>query len=133
MTKQDILDYFEYINIAYNNPNKYNDLSQMLDELIETQPRWIPCSERLPEDLKPVNITWVNHEPEPYYHDIKDKNFVATGIHYRGRWYWYSTTCADYLGEYGSNNIDNVDDAVEIVAWMPLPEVYRGGDTDAKR
>ena len=88
------------------------------------EPQWIPCSERLPKDLEPVNITWVNHEPEPYYHDIKDKNFIATGIHYRGQWYWYSTTCADYLGEYGSNVIDLVDDAIEIVAWMPLPEPY---------
>ena len=87
--------------------------------------RWIPVSERLPQDLEPVNITWVNHEPEPYYHDIKNKNFVATGIHYRGQWYWYSATCADYLGEYGSNEIDLVDDAIEIVAWMPLPSHYR--------
>lgn len=88
--------------------------------------KWIPVSERLPEDLEPVNITWINHEPEPYYHSIKDKNFIATGIYYRGQWYWYSTTCADYLGEYGSNEIDKVDDAVEIVAWMPLPEPYKG-------
>lgn len=88
------------------------------------QTTWIPVSERLPEDLEPVNITWVNHEPEPYYHDIKDRNFVATGIYYRGQWYWYSTTCADYLGEYGSNEIDKVDDAVEIIAWMPLPKPY---------
>lgn len=94
-------------------------------EALKERPQWIPCSERLPEDLEPVNITWVNHEPEPYYHDIKDKNFIATGIHYRGQWYWYSTTCADYLGEYGSNDIDLVDDAIEIVAWMPLPEPYR--------
>lgn len=91
------------------------------------QPRWIPCEERLPEDLEAVNITWVNHEPEPYYHDIKDKNFVATGIHYRDKWYWYSTTCADFLGEYGSNEVDEVDDAVEIIAWMPLPPSYKGG------
>lgn len=90
---------------------------------IEYSP-WIPVSEKLPKDLEPVNITWVNHEPEPYYHDIKDKNFVATGIYYRGQWYWYSTTCADYLGEYGSNEVDKVDDAVEIVAWMPLPKPY---------
>lgn len=87
--------------------------------------KWILVSERLPEDLEPVNITWVNHEPEPYYHDIKDKNYVATGIHYKGQWYWYSTTCADYLGEYGSNEVDKVDDAIEIVAWMPLPEPYQ--------
>ena len=91
---------------------------------IEYSP-WISVSEKLPEDLEPVNITWVNHEPEPYYHDIKDKNFVATGIYYRGQWYWYSTTCADYLGEYGSNEVDKVDDAVEIVAWMPLPKPYK--------
>lgn len=126
MSKQDILDYFSDINYAYNNCNKHDDLSRMLDELIEEQPRWIPCSEGLPKDLEPVNITWVNHEPEPYYHDIKDKNFVATGIHYRGKWYWYSTTCADYLGEYGDNEIDLVDDAIEIMAWMPLPSSYQG-------
>lgn len=96
------------------------------------QTRWIPVSERLPEDLVPVNITWVNHEPEPYYHDIKDRNFEATGIHYRGQWYWYSTTCADYLGEYGSNDTDRVDDAIEIVAWMPLPEPYKAESEDAE-
>jgi hypothetical protein len=94
-------------------------------KLCKEEQGWIPVSERLPKDLEPVNITWVNHEPEPYYHDIKDKNFVATGIYHRDQWYWYSTTCADYLGEYGSNEVDKVDDAVEIVAWMPLPEPYR--------
>lgn len=98
---------------------------EMAIKALEQAPKWIPVSEKLPEDLEPVNITWVNHEPEPYYHDIKDKNFVATGIYYRGQWYWYSTTCADYLGEYGSNEVDKVDDAVEIVAWMPLPEPYK--------
>lgn len=92
----------------------------------EVKPRWIPVTEKLPEDLEAVNITWVNHEPEPYYHDIKDKNFVATGIHYRDKWYWYSTTCADFLGEYGSNEVEEVDDAVEIIAWLPLPEPYKG-------
>lgn len=98
---------------------------------IEYSP-WIPVSEKLPEDLEPVNITWVNHEPEPYYHDIKDKNFVATGIYYRGQWYWYSTTCADYLGEYGSNEVDKVDDAVEIVAWMPLPKPYEPQESEVE-
>lgn len=109
---------------ADGNPTIYADALKMAIKALE-QTRWIPCSERLPEDLEAVNITWVNHEPEPYYHDIKDKKFIATGIHYRGQWYWYSTTCADYLGEYGSNDIDKVDDAIEVIAWMPLPEPYR--------
>ena len=106
---------------------EHRQLAEWLRELkqLREQTRWVSVSERLPEELEPVNITWVNHEPEPYYHDIKDKNFVATGIHYRDQWYWYSTTCADYLGEYGSNEIDLVDDAIEIIAWMPLPESYK--------
>ena len=109
---------------SFHNGSYGADIDRAIKAL-EQEPKWIPVSERLPKDLEPVSITWVNHEPEPYYHDIKDKNFVATGIHYRGQWYWYSTTCADYLGEYGSNDIDKVDDAVEIVAWMPLPQPYK--------
>ena len=114
-------------SIAYKATLAEKDFYDTAINVLE-QTRWIPVSERLPEDLEPVNITWVNHEPEPYYHDLKDRNFVATGIYYRGKWYWYSTTCADYLGEYGSNDIDKVDDAVEIVAWMPLPEPMKVGE-----
>lgn len=33
MTRQDILEYFNDINEAYNNPNKHDDLSKMLDML----------------------------------------------------------------------------------------------------
>ena len=128
------LDYY-----LQNHTNDYSEESHTammmaIDALSSSEKpnKWIPVSERLPKDLEPVNITWVNHEPEPYYHDIKDKNFIATGIHYRGQWYWYSTTCADYLGEYGSNDIDKVDDAVEIVAWMPLPAPYEPQESEGK-
>lgn len=103
------------------------DAMRIVSDLPSVQEqRWIPVTERLPEELKAVNITWVNHEPEPYYHDIKDRNFVATGIYFHGHWYWYSTVCADYLGEYGEWDVDKVDDAVEIIAWMPLPYPYKG-------
>lgn len=39
MTKQDILEYFKDINEVYNNPNKHDDLSKMLDMLVS-------CSEK---------------------------------------------------------------------------------------
>ena len=26
-------------------------------------PKWIPVSERPPEDLEEVNVTWINHNP----------------------------------------------------------------------
>lgn len=89
--------------------------------------RWIPVSERLPEDLEPVNITWINHDPEPYYNDIKDKPFTATGVYFNGQWYWWSTLCTDMLAEYSHNYSDIIDEAIEITAWMPLPEPYKEG------
>ena len=86
--------------------------------------RWIPCSERLPEELEEVNVTWVNHKPEPYYDFVKDKPFTASAVYYKGDWFWYSSVCTDLLAERGENEIDKIDDAIEITAWTPLPEPY---------
>lgn len=87
---------------------------------------WIPVSESLPEELEPVNITWINRNPESYYANIKDKPFTATGVYFKGQWYWWSTLCTDILAEYSHNHDDIIDDDVEITAWMPLPPSYQG-------
>ena len=94
------------------------------------QGEWIPVSEGLPDDLKPVNITWTNHKPEPYYKDIKDKSFTATGIYFNGQWYWWSTFCADILAEYSFNYDDIIDRSIEIIAWQELPEPYKKGGAE---
>lgn len=96
-----------------------------LDKL-EEESKWIPCSERLPKTNDPVNVTWVNRNPEVYYMDIKDKPFTATAHYHKGHWYWYSSVTQDYLDEYGEFTPDLVDKDVEIIAWMPLPKEYRG-------
>ena len=83
---------------------------------------WIPVSERLPEECVPVNIVWTNRNPETYYSKIKNVPFSATGVYYNGNWYWYSSTCVDYLAEYGKCERDLVDKAVDITHWQPLPE-----------
>lgn len=87
--------------------------------------QWIPVSERLPENTEPVNITWVNRKPEPYYADIKDKPFTATGHYCNGKWWWYSAVCQDYLDEYCECEMDEMDRDIEVIAWMPLPEPYK--------
>lgn len=88
--------------------------------------KWIPVSEKLPENTDPVNITWVNHKPAPYYADIKDKPFTATGCYCDGKWYWYSGLCQAYLDEYRYSENDYMDNGIEVIAWMPLPEPYKG-------
>lgn len=87
--------------------------------------RWTLCSERLPEELEPVNITWINHNPESYYEAIKDKPFTATGVYFNGQWYWWSTLCTDILAEYSHNYDDIIDDDIEITAWKSLPQAYK--------
>lgn len=86
---------------------------------------WIPCSERLPERDKAVLITWVNHKPKSYYADIKNVPFTAVAV-WHGLWYWWSVVCEDLLLEYGRNEADEIDKDVEVIAWMPLPEPYKG-------
>lgn len=87
--------------------------------------RWIPVTERLPEECEEVNITWVNTCPEPYYKDIKDKPFTGSGLYCKGRWYWYSAVCKDYLEEYGVSQVDDMDDDIIVTAWRPFPEPYQ--------
>lgn len=82
---------------------------------------WHRVEDGLPESNDAVNVVWVNRNPESYYADIKDKPFVATAHYHRGKWYWFSATCKDYLDEYGRCEADEVDDDIDILYWMPLP------------
>jgi len=86
---------------------------------------WIPVSKGLPKTTDPVNVTWTNNDPAPYYADIKGKRFTACAHYHRGKWWWYSSVCQDLLDEYGSGPLDDeVDEAIEIIAWKPIGEPY---------
>ena len=84
--------------------------------------RWIPVTERMPEERVLVNVVWVNRAPEPYYERIKNVPFSGTACFYREKWYWDSPVVLDLLAEYGEDASDLVDEAVEITHWMSLPE-----------
>ena len=108
----------DWVGLAKTIENKINALS--------SEQQWIPCSVRLPEDLEEVNVTWINHDPESYYDCVKGKPFTGSAVYYKEKWYWYSSTCTDILGEYGENDIDEVDDVIEITAWKPIGEPWEG-------
>lgn len=106
---------------CYDGMDEVNEACRMGMKALERQ-RWIPCSERLPEELEPVNVVWVNHSPEQYHQEIKNVPQKATAVYYREKWYWWSCLCEDLLAEYGANTVDFVDSDIEITHWMPLPE-----------
>lgn len=93
--------------------------------------RWISVKDRLPEELVPVIVVWVNRCPPSYYADIKDVPFSGTAVFYGGNWYWESPTCVDMLSEYGRYEFGLVDKQVDITHWMPLPEPPKGEDDGA--
>lgn len=66
---------------------------------------WIPCSERFPEDVE------IGEEYPTVIFCTKDAVYVGFYEYYRGGRWWAAE-------EY---TVDNV------IAWMPLPEPYKGG------
>ena len=112
----------------YASAEEEKEAMQMAISALEKQEadRWIPVTERLPETTDPVNVTWANNDPVLYYEDIRGKRFTATSCYHKGKWWWYSAVCQDLLDEYGKSCMDDeIDEAIEILAWRPLPAPYQ--------
>lgn len=107
---------------VYTNGTELVPIFRMKQWFEAHKQRWIPCNERLPEDIVPVNVVWVNHLPAPYYEEIKDVPQSGTAVYCNGNWYWDSDVCEDVLREYGENDADLIDEGIEITHWQPLPE-----------
>ena len=124
-------------NTAWLGTNKdREETEQAVDMAIEALSAdavhgWIPCNKQMPDELEAVNVTWVNHLAPPYYKHIEGVPFVDSAVYYRGKWYWWDATVIDVLAEYGEDcNAEQIDKDIEVVAWMPLPKPYKGGDAE---
>ena len=73
---------------------------------VEAEQHWIPCSEGLPKE---------NGE---YIVSLEDSVYPWAKF-FNGKWFMLSFNgIAREFGEY------------EVIAWMPLPEPYKGGDSE---
>ena len=103
------------------------DTVRAINSLPSAQPqRWIPVTERLPDDIRPVIVTWCNTDPASYYQYIVGKRFIGVAHYKSGKWYWYSSTTEDFLAEYGRYDGEEFDEAIEVFAWCELPDPWKG-------
>lgn len=67
-----------------------------IDTVLDAIPHWIPVTERLPEYGEAV-LTIAQD-------DVYEVNHIVDDVH--GEWFW--------------------EDNGKVIAWMPLPEPYKG-------
>ena len=99
---------------------EFKQLAEWLKELkqLKEQTRWIPVSERLPEDYTDVIATVKEH----YKDEIGYFVFPQARYSKEYGWEWPYEAGTDYWT--GLNG---------VVAWMPLPEPYKASPTGAER
>ena len=90
----------------------------MLNSLPSAQPeqRWIPCSERMPEEKDAGILKKFGTSKRSDYVlatvEVKTERMTVTACTYDGVWDWkMKYAFPDY----------------EVAAWMPLPEPYKEG------
>jgi len=86
---------------------EHKQLAEWLKELkmLREQTRWIPCSERLPEEDGRYIVT--------------EKRFAIDDRKHMG---WYQTIVEEVI--FSSGKWDRAK-FFEVIAWMPLPDPYR--------
>ena len=95
---------------------KEQDVYKTLEQLPSAQQRWIPCSERLPDEYGEYRITWVT-SCAPSKRFIGDSEYEVTSVwdeerkDFKGEW-----LLDDYIKHYPD---------VKVIAWKPLEEPYR--------
>ena len=86
-------------------PMVVDDTREAIDMAIEAlQDDWIPVSERLPEK-------------NGYYIVSLEDAVDPCASFYNGKWYYVAFDCVSK--EYREH---------EVIAWMPLPAPYKGGE-----
>lgn len=86
---------------------RYYGQFEIKDPILISEWHWIPCSERLPEEGRCVLVT-------------VHPDYIAPGILAVEKLNYYNGEWVSYDGE----RLEKFPDP--IIAWMPLPEPYKG-------
>ena len=112
----------------------WNDVYNAIKTIPSTQPeintgQWIPCSERLPERYGWYLCTLKDGRVNCYYWNRKGE-WVDNG---KKHWFDLYNIRSRYTGEeINPEQEGSVYWTDWVIAWMPLPEPYKEGDSDER-
>lgn len=120
---QEMIGFWEFL-MSIENDDKYTtslelEALRMAVRALESKPRWIPCSERLPETHEVVDYTGRCEESDLVL--ICDVTEPQPQVHVGCCW-----TVGDKTW-WRSREWKVLD---KVVAWMPLPEAYSKGEQE---
>lgn len=99
----------ECMRFASENEKKY--AFSLLEQIPTAEPKWIPCSERLPEEK--AASYWACTDAG-YQFECRWTNVNHLFTNLTMKWHWHVMDVPQYS---------------MVVAWKPLPEPYKGEDT----
>ena len=108
VSRQKAITWAEYYSYVYDVKTANESIMGMLRDLPSVtpqEPRWIPVSERLPEDRREVLVT-------AYWHETYQ---VMMALYYGDGLWW----CVPF------NNCGEHMQRLKPKAWMPLPKAYK--------
>ena len=115
ISRQMAIDLFPDDGLEYDTKGGYvapHLARQMICELPSAQPeqKWIPVTERLPEDDTLMLVNYIDSRPDAMdiwigWHEMENVWYIDGEEHSRGR-------------------------GNEVIAWMPLPASYKGEQHD---
>lgn len=113
----------EYLRLSEVSKTVQNmtSIQAILRWLPSAQPQWILCSDELPEEDLSTGMgrQYSNSVLMTVFDKSDDEIMVDVGHTRDGE--WYSDTADEF--------IESIADW-KVIAWMPLPEPYKGGDQD---
>lgn len=108
-----------------------HQLAKLLREgwTIHSEPKWIPCSERLPEDSGDYLVRFSDEYIEDHSSlDLAEIEIERFDADCESFGYWVDRFDPVSLGFVDSDWVE-----LPIIAWMPLPEPWEGADDERSR